>query len=904
MTMNKEYTEVSNFEIIFNTSPIGMLLLNEYSLLEKINDAALEFLDQNREDALGKPIGDVIHCQGSTEDIKGCSFGLQAQSCKLRMAVDAVFETGQATNRLECSKVLIHNEKERKYWFQASITPVMISGKRNVVVALDNITDSKLVEDSAKKYQVVLENARDIILFMDVEGNILEANKAAVRAYGYTKEELLALNIFDLRESNDLTLKQMKQAGEQGGVFETRHIRKDGSTFSVEASAYGTIIGDQQVLVSIVRDISERKKAEIELLKSKQKQRRLHERYHILFMNMPDSFAYNKVIYDQAGTPLDYEILEINEAYEKIFNVSREEIIGKKYSELFSGDDPEIFKQRMAEFGEVACTGVELVLPIYYSEWSERWFSVKLYSPESGFFVSIITDMTERIHKENELHLAKDKAEAANRAKSEFLANMSHEIRTPINGMMGMIDLTLLKDISRKQRENLEIAKACADSLLKIINDILDFSKIEAGKLVIETIGFNIRELLDSTIKAHLPLAMNKKLKLSCDCSSSIPQALQGDPNRLKQILNNLLNNALKFTEHGGVTLSVEVLAMTDETVGVKFSVSDSGIGISEQEQAKLFRNFSQVDGSITRKYGGTGLGLVISKQLVQMMGGTITVESQKGKGSTFSFSQKFMLYEELSYPTQDPFKPIHTIKPLRILIVEDDKVNLMVLALMLKEKGHFVESATNGSEALLLHAKNQYDVIFMDIQMPIMDGIEATAKIRAREGKSRHTPIIALTAYALLGDREKFLSYGLDEYIPKPIKMSELFQLLEVVVSRSISENKRSAESEHEVRISETGKVLNIKSEVPQGRDKVATLQEISLDIEELKHALTYENMYIIEKIAHKIKSNCNLIEADELKTLAFKIELAARRENQEAATKYALRLKQEFEIYMHLKH
>ena len=784
MTMNQENPESSNFEMIFNTSPIGMFLLNEYSLLKKINNSALEYLDQNREDTLGKRFGNGIHCQGSTEDIQGCGFGLSCQTCKLRLAVDSAFITGQVTTRLEYCKVLIHNETKKKYWFQASITPIMISGKRNVVVALDNITDSKIVEDSEEK------------------------------------------------------------------------------------------------------------------------QRRLYERYRSLIINMPDSFAYNKVIYDEAGTPLDYEILEINEAYERIFNVSREEIIGKKYSELFSGEDPEIFKQRMAEYGEVASTRLELVLPIYYSEWSKLWFSVKLYSPEPGYFVSIITDMTERIRVENELHLAKDTAEAANRAKSEFLANMSHEIRTPINGMVGMIDLTLLKDISQEQRENLEIAKACADSLLKIINDILDFSKIEAGKLVIEKIGFNIWELLDSTIKAHLPLAMKKKLDLSCACSSSIPQSLQGDPNRLKQILNNLLNNALKFTEHGRVTLSAEALAITEETVEVKFSISDSGIGIAEQEQAKLFRTFSQVDGSITRKYGGTGLGLVITKQLVQMMGGTIVVQSQKGKGSTFSFSLKFMLTGELSYPTQDTFNPIHTMKSLRILIVEDDKVNLMVLDLMLKEKGHFVESATNGSEALLLHAKNQYDVIFMDIQMPIMDGIEATTKIREREGKSRHTPIIALTAFALVGDREKFLSYGLDEYIPKPIKMGELFQLLEEVVNRSILERERCAESDHEVIISETGKVLNIKPEGALGRDKLSILHDISREVEELGLALNYKDMDMIENVAHKIKYNSNLIEADELKTLAFKTELAARRENLEEATKYALRIKHEFEIYLFLEH
>ena len=706
MTMNQEKTEVSNFDIIFHASPIGIFILNEDLLIEKINNTALEFLDQTREDALGKRFGNEIHCQGSTEDSQGCTFGRHCQSCKLRLAVGLAFDSGQATTRLEYSKVLLHNKENQRFWFKASITPVIIGGKRNVIVALDDITDSKLVEDS-----------------------------------------------------------------------------------------------------------------KIEILKSEEQQKRLYERYRSLILNMPDSFTYNKVICDEVGTPVDYEILEINEAYEKIFNVSRENIIGKKYSEIFSGDDSEIFKQRMKEYGEVALTGVELVLPIYYSEWSKRWFAVKLYSPELGYFVSIITDMTERIHKENELHLAKDKAEAANRAKSEFLANMSHEIRTPINGIMGMINLTLLKDIGQEQRENLEIAKVCADSLLNIINDILDFSKIEAGKLVIETIEFNFRELLDSTLKAHLSLALSKKLELRHDCSATIPQALYGDPNRLKQILNNLLNNALKFTEHGGVTLLIEEMDRTNDTIEVKFSISDTGIGISEQEQAKLFRNFSQVDGSITRKFGGTGLGLVISKQLVQMMGGAIAVESQKGKGSTFSFSLKFMLSGEMSYPAKDSFCTIQTMKPLKILIVEDDKVNLMVLALMLKEKGHLVESAINGSEALLLHANNQYDVIFMDIQMPIMDGIEATLKIREREGEGRHTPIIALTAYALAGDRERFLSYGFDEYIPKPIKMEVLFQLLEEVVNRGIPESKYSAESDHEVRISETGKLLNI-THIPENSE------------------------------------------------------------------------------------
>ena len=430
-----------------------------------------------------------------------------------------------------------------------------------------------------------------------------------------------------------------------------------------------------------------------------------------------------------------------------------------------------------------------------------------------------------------------------------------------------------------------------------LISDILDFSKLEANKLVIETIGYDIRSLVEETIKAHTSMANNKGLKLNYSFSSRIPQFVAGDPHRIQQVLHNLISNAIKFTEKGNVSIVVRNNNTTTENELLEFIVSDTGIGISDEDRNKLFKSFSQVDGTITRKYGGTGLGLVISKQLVEMMGGTIWVESEKGKGSHFCFNVKFNKSDKPNH-NRAPSLPINkSIKSMKILLAEDDKVSQFVISRMLREKGHVVDIANNGMEALKLHGLREYDSILMDIHMPDMDGIEATKRIREKEGHKRHTPIIALTAYALHGDRERFLALGMDEYLSKPVKMEELFCMLDRVLEEKFHNQDDFCER---IRLGDNGELIFINERRAQEKEKILpVVNDISVLITELEDNIAQCDLMAMEATAHSIKELANQIDAEELKGAAFKIELSARRGNLSEAVKYAMQIRDEFKTY-----
>lgn len=516
------------------------------------------------------------------------------------------------------------------------------------------------------------------------------------------------------------------------------------------------------------------------------------DKYKKLFLNLPIGFAQAEIVTPPGTNVPEFKIADANERFCEYLGLEP----GAYQDKLLSNCKQDVLQSVNAWFRAYDNSGTkegDLMAVEITMENLDKVFNTVMYKSEANYINMVLIDITEQKETEMSLSKAKDEANIAYKTQAEFLANMSHEIRTPINGILGMLQLTLAEDdLQADYRDNLVTAKNCADTLLRLINDILDISKLEAGKYNLRYEVFDVKSAIEETVAAQVPLANNKDLTLDCSFSGNIPEMVKGDGERIKQVLNCLLSNAIKFTSEGGVRVKVATMDGDEpDKTTLRIAVVDSGIGISDANKSKLFIRFSQVDSSDTRKYGGTGLGLVITKQIVELMGGNITVQSKEDIGSTFivEIPLKIVKASEQKQEKKEDSAVISIKghKRARILVAEDEPVNQQVIGKLLGMAGYSYDIAENGEKAVELFKQKTYDAALFDVQMPIMDGLAATQKIRAIEEEKgmKRLPIIAVTARAMFGDKERILEAKLDDYIAKPYNLNDVVETLNRYVSQ-----------------------------------------------------------------------------------------------------------------------
>ncbi len=632
---------------------------------------------------------------------------------------------------------------------------------------------------SERHLSTIYNTTPDCIKTIDANGVLINMNPAGIKMLeGESIDDVKGLCVYDYvvstQQERYIKMNQRIFAGASlSEEFEIQTLK--GNHIWVESSAVplsdeqGNIIGN----LSITRDFTKRKKSEEELKKL--------------------STAVEQSPASIIITNVDGNIEYVNPEFERLTGYRLHEVINATPRILKSG---KVAAEVYANLWQTITQG-----KIWRGELQNKKKSGELYwvvasicpikndTDEVTHFISVNENISLLKHREDELRNAKESAEAANQAKSEFLANMSHEIRTPMNAIIGLGHLLQESNLTEQQHNDLSKLQLASDQLLNIINDILDFSKIEAGKLKIESTSFHIKDLIKNLMSLADTLAQKNNLKLNSSVPDEIPCPLTGDPLRLNQILTNLVSNAIKFTPQGSVTMDIKILKKKTDNIQLQFMVEDTGIGIPKEQQEKLFQPFTQADTSHTRKYGGTGLGLTISKQLVEMMGGEIWVESQTGKGSKFYFSLSFGLPTE-NMPTPPlashtlPTQPLLKSGGVHILLVEDDALNQVVAQRLLESYGVSVTLAKNGHEAVKAVKSRSFDLVLMDIQMPEMNGYQATIEIR-KDKQLKDLPIIAMTANAMADEHEKCLAAGMNGHFSKPFKPDDLKQLLTQWISK-----------------------------------------------------------------------------------------------------------------------
>ena len=659
--------------------------------------------------------------------------------------------------------------------------PMRYDGQLAVLLQVRNISERKKAEVALKQseahYRSLIEVQSNLIVRLDSEGRFTFVNRSFCRFVGRNRGELIGQHFHpivyheDLREAKDI-VSRLVSGRDSVLIAELRIRAKDGVAWVCwEMMAILGEAGRVGELQAVGRDVTERRRIYEALQES---EKRL-------------SFLFEEISHIAVqGYDAGHKVIFWNRASERLYGYSREEAMGRKIEDLVvvseQRDEVSEAIDRWVATGQ-AVPGGEMIKccsdgkpVVVHSTRLATWNK----NGEREMYV-VDVDLSELKRANEALVTAKQAAERSNRAKSEFLANMSHEIRTPMNGVMGMTNLLLESGLNEEQRDLAQTVMDSTRELLTIIDELLDISRIEAGELRLQMEPFGPRELVEKVVALFADRALSKGVILSVAIHPDVPGRMMGDAGRIRQVLINLVGNALKFTDDGHIQVRMQVEPVSAGW-NLLVDVKDTGVGMAPALVEKVFDKFTQGDTSSTRQHGGAGLGLAISKQLVELMGGKISVSSQLGQGSTFVFNAVLptMGNEQENSGAGEPGGGAGSTVDAHVLLVEDNLVNQKVAVAMIKKMGCRVSVTANGAEALKAIAEQKFDLIFMDCQMPIMDGFETTRAIRQMVGSIRDIPIIAMTAHALKEDRQKCLNAGMDDYLSKPVHKDKLFAVLQ----------------------------------------------------------------------------------------------------------------------------
>ena len=758
----------AKFRGLFDDAPVAYHELDREGCISRINRTEQQLLGYTAEELVGRPIWELVVEQTSREAVKS-----KLSGTVLLPSYERTFIRKDGT----LIPVVVEDRLIRD-------TAGNVTGIRTT---LHDITERKQAENalrqSEEKYREVIENANDIIYTLDLSGRFTSLNRAGERLTGYTREEALRMNMADVIRPEDAERSRQRLAknlkGEGLPDFELEIFAKHGSSVMLEISSRsllqdGIVVGIQ----GIGRDISDRTRAEAELRAREAQLNEAQQMAHI------GSWEFDVV---SGKVKWSDELWSIFGLDQREFGLSFEEFLAMVHPE-----DHHLMKS-ISEKSEQSLKDFSYDYRITQPDGTVRVLRAngRLVCDEHGQIAKITgtdQDITEQKRNEDDLEQARDAALESTRLKSEFLANMSHEIRTPMNGVIGMTDLLLDTSLTAEQREFTETIGASAESLMTVINDILDFSKIEAGKLRFEKLDFDLLPAVEGPVELLAERAHAKGIEIASLIDSDVPLVLRGDAGRLRQVVTNLLGNAVKFTEAGEVVLCVTMGCETPTHATLRFAIKDTGIGISEAAQRKLFQPFVQADGSTTRKYGGTGLGLAISKQLVELMGGEIGVESTAGAGSTFWFTARF--------EKQAAGKAIApgvqaSLQGMRVLVVDDNETNRRILERQLASWGMRSTCVPSGAEALIsmrreAEAGRSYELAIIDMQMPEMDGMMLARMIKS-DPDIIGTRLLMLTSLGQRDDCETLHRTGIARCLTKPVKQSQLFDSLAIIMGNEI---------------------------------------------------------------------------------------------------------------------